>query len=337
MRLSESLRRGIMKAYPGYLMNTFKLTKRRNVLFFEDIIANYIKKCEESGHGNELKDAAKTWARMSMENFTPDIFRNIPKSVGFALAEKVWQNIGLVEKLSGAADDDTITLRTKNESITRIIGKNKFMEGIYEGFLEFAYRSDIETLEAKQGRKTSIYRFRRLDTHRPAVSAKTRKDYERMNISVSEESDHGLKTLIHSNIFQLREGNRIYFRGKPIMVLENTLFHLIGKSDICMGYVSGISQSFFGKIITRDSGDHEKLVMLKTIIQAMGWGQVKIAISGRNISLDISNPPYGLQKYPENYSFLSETMLGFMCLIHKNIRIARIKQESRLLKISYTF
>jgi hypothetical protein len=60
MRLSTSLNRNILEANVGGIINKFKIESRRSTLFFEDILANYVKGCEEAGHAEEMEKIGPT-------------------------------------------------------------------------------------------------------------------------------------------------------------------------------------------------------------------------------------------------------------------------------------
>jgi len=67
MRLSESLRRNIMNVIGGGIVNRFVLKKSRiDLLFFEDILANYIKGCEDAGFGKEMEETAEKWMNLTI-------------------------------------------------------------------------------------------------------------------------------------------------------------------------------------------------------------------------------------------------------------------------------
>ena len=54
MKFAGSLRKNIMETIPGKILNKFKGRSSRSVVFFEDILANYIKECEARGYDEEL-------------------------------------------------------------------------------------------------------------------------------------------------------------------------------------------------------------------------------------------------------------------------------------------
>ena len=78
MQLSESLRRNVMETVVGGVLNKFKIKNRRNVLFFEDILANYVKGCEDAGYGEEMKAIGQKWCILIMNQLTTKPLRKLP-------------------------------------------------------------------------------------------------------------------------------------------------------------------------------------------------------------------------------------------------------------------
>ena len=81
MRLSESLRRNIMETIPGKILNKFKGRSSRSVVFFEDILAEYIKECEASGYDKELANLGYNWGLMGIQKLTSPIVRSFPINI----------------------------------------------------------------------------------------------------------------------------------------------------------------------------------------------------------------------------------------------------------------
>jgi hypothetical protein len=336
MRLSESLRRGIMKAYPGHIMNTFKMSSRRNVLVFEEILANYIKKCGESGHEKEMGEIGERWACIFVEKLIPNIFRNAPVQIIFSNAEKTWKNVGLVEKLSITAEGDMIKIETKNETITRIVGKNSFMTGILRGFLKVACKTGIEIVYARQTKLSSIYMFKKNQGPYEQIPSKDKRLYDLLNECKSGGGKLDFRMALKSNIFQLKEDNRIYFRKKSLVPLENTIVHLIGNKGVHLESIPSISYTFFEKLVSKNSPERKKLILLKTIIHITGWGNARILENGCSIKIEIENPPCGFQEESDNYVFLCNMILGYLWLLSKKFRISHYIRGKNKLTITYT-
>jgi len=100
--------------------------------------------------------------------------------------------------------------------------------------------------------------------------------------------------------------------------------------------ISEISYDYFSILIDDESNIERKLILLKTLLQVMGWGVVKIVIkSDTKISVDIKNPPYGLQLEKDNWDFLLRTIQGFLWLINTNFKIEKINEGYKRITVDY--
>ena len=94
MKLSESIQRNIMQPFVGGLINKFKVKGRRDVLFFEEILANYIRECEKAGHGKEMEDIGRKCTTLVTDVLSPKVVRKVPITSFFnKLARKMWINL----------------------------------------------------------------------------------------------------------------------------------------------------------------------------------------------------------------------------------------------------
>jgi hypothetical protein len=71
-------------------------------------------------------------------------------------------------------------------------------------------------------------------------------------------------------------------------------------------------------------------------MQSMGWGVLRIAVKGKEMRLEITSPPCGLQKEGENWEFLAKTILGYLWLIDRKLTIKDIQKKGRCLTIIYS-
>ena len=162
--------------------------------------------------------------------------------------------------------------------------------------------------------------------------SKDKRIYNKLNYIISPKG-FTLKDAFKKNIFHLRE-NKIYFRGNPLYPVENTIFHLISDSGILLEKIPYISYNYFKKII-KDSSDIKKLILLKTLLQTMGWGIVTIIPKENEIIIDIKNPPYGFQVERDRWDFLINTIMGYIWLIDKDFRIGDILEGYKHLIVKY--
>ena len=175
MRLSESLRKNIMEVTVGRLLNKFKIKKRRNVLFFEDILANYIKECEDAGYGEEIEAIAQKWCALMVKQLAFETLRKLPLSLFFnVLAKKVWINLGLVKDMHTTMKDNIINIETKNEVISRVIGKNDFCVGLFKGIFNIFCACQSECIRKNQTVNECKYVFRLKKGHYKDVKSKSK-------------------------------------------------------------------------------------------------------------------------------------------------------------------
>lgn len=334
MRLAESLRKNIIEITSGRILNKFKIRNRRDVLFFEDIFANYIKECEKAGYVKETAEIGQKWTNLNIQNVVQPIFKKAPLFFLNTIMRNVWSNLGLIDNIEVTKDRNIIKIETKNEVPTRIIGKNNFIIGSYVGILNILFNSHVECFKASQTKKYCYYVFN--IKYKPFIvsSYKEKRVYDKLNQSKNIEG-FTLKDLLKKGIFQLKEDNKLYFRGKSIIAGENTLAHLIGNSKLLLEKIPHISYIYFKEII-KESTDEEKLLLIKTLLQAMGWGTLKIIETKKNVHLEIKNPPHGLQLEKDNWEFLTRTILGYLWLLDKKFIVRKVNEQYKKLIITYS-
>ncbi|MEE8401324.1 MAG: hypothetical protein V3R86_04155, partial [Candidatus Hydrothermarchaeaceae archaeon] len=117
--------------------------------------------------------------------------------------------------------------------------------------------------------------------------------------------------------------------------VENTIFHILSNFGVLLEEVPMISYDYFKERIEESSADR-KLTLLKTLLQTMGWGVVRILQETPTLSIDIQNPPYGLQPENDNWTFLANTILGYLWLLDREFRIEKMVDSNKRLTITYT-
>jgi len=335
LRLSTSLQRNVIEATVGGVLNRFIMRNRRLVLFFEDIIGEYILICERHSHKGDLRELSQRWGELAFEKLIPGSIKKLPCSTIInSILRKSWKNLGIVDDLHLRENDQVITLTTKNESITRTIGGNEFMPGFFNGVISALYRSESKIVNSLQSRDSCEYEFELTDEPFE-VKGKDKSIYNRLNY-LEPLRGFTLNDAIRSGIFQLREGYKIYFRGKRLTITENTMFHLVGNANILLDEVPSISYDFFKEIIEEDSTDEQKLTLLKNLLQIMGWGVIKIIIKDKNeIFIEIKNPPYGLQMEKDNWYFLIKAVLGYIWVLDRDFEIIEVIRDFKSLRAVY--
>lgn len=335
MRLSTSLSRNVMEATVGGLIYKFKIRGRRHVLFFEEIMANYIKECEKVGHVDEMRDIGREWGSLIIKQRVPDVLKKLPPHIFLNIVMgRIWVNLGLMDSLIATKKGELIEVQTKNEAVTRFNGKTAVSIGYYEGILSILNKSQVECIDSIQTKESCKYKFKIINVPFD-VESKDKNAYLRLNY-LPEIEGFTLKDALRKNIFQLNEKNQICFRKKLTPPVENTVFHLFSNRGILIEAVSDISYDYFKEIIQEDSSDEEKLVLLKTLLQVMGWGKVKFSKGLETAKMIISNPPYGLQKEKDNWDFLIMTVLGYLWTLDRGFRVSNIEESYKKIGISFS-
>ncbi|MBN2043113.1 MAG: hypothetical protein JW754_04890 [Candidatus Aenigmarchaeota archaeon] len=333
MRLSDSLKRGIMKSGVGGILNKFKIRSRRSTLFFEDIFSEYVMHCENNGKKKEMFNLAKKWASVSTQQLIPGWLKNVSDISVFNLAaNNVWTNVGLVEYFDGKKDDDIVYVTTKREFLTRITGENEFMKGFFVGCVNGFFRKECDIVSSVQSRTECMYKII-LRKEEFKIGAKDKKKYDTLNY-LPAAIGFSLQDALKKNIFQLKEKNRIYFRKRPISPTENTIFHIISNEGPFLETVPEISFNYFKDILLK--GEEKRMLsMLKTLLQCMGWGVVKILEDVSKIKIIIKSPPCGLQTEKENLVFIINVILGFLWTIDRRIVLGEWMESEKLIDAEF--
>ena len=232
MRFSYSLNKNIFETTVGSLVNKLHLSKRRDTLFFEDIFIKYIKECEDAGYGEEIKKIGQKWTYLFLKEFVPNILKKMSPTLFLnKIMKRVWINLGLLDDLIVVKENDKIILKTKNEEITKMIGKNDFLPGLYTGVLNILFNSKVKLIDLFQTKDKNEYNkyifLIKMNSH-PKYKSKGKLSYFKLN-SFKSPKGFRLSDALRGGIFHLKD-NKIYFRGKLLTPLENTLFHLLSNS-----------------------------------------------------------------------------------------------------------
>ena len=293
MRLSESIRKNVLETLMGGLINKFKVSKRRSVLFSEDILSEYIRECEK--HDKEkIREIGHRWGSLGTDMMLGKKIGIVPNSLIVYLVNKVWKNIDLVEDGKMSINKKNIEVRLKNESITRVIGRNEFIIGFVSGCTGTLLNTGLIFEKYHKENNWNVYNFS-MKGKRKHIPRKSSDLYYKSNVTPKTEGCD-LKHALRTNFFRLR-GNTIYFRNRRLMILENTLFHLIGNENLLMDKVTELSYNYFKETLKERSSDWK---FIKTILQISGWGIVNIVDMEREVKIEIRNPPYCMQAEKDN-------------------------------------
>lgn len=337
MRMSESLRKNIFETSAGGIINKFKIVKRRSPFFFDEIGLKYVKLCDERGYDKELRKMSHEWGFMLFERIVSSVTKKLPLPHLVScniIVKKLFSHLGYMEGIRFSRNGDIAIVNTKNEENIKIIGINSLHTGLHMGFSTAIFNSQMEFLGAKEtGNGNCEYTFKILNKP-PPFRAKDKSTYDRLN-SLPSMQGPTLKDALKNNIFKMK-GNRIYFRGKVISSIESTIFHLFSNRRILLEEVPKISYDYFKDIVKKESSDEEKLNLLKFLLQAMGWGIIKITMKGKRIVFHINYPPYGFQVESDNWDFIIIVILGYLWLIDKRFKIDKVNISYKKLRVEYS-
>jgi hypothetical protein len=333
LRLSESISKNILDISVSGILNKFKMKKRRLVFFFEDIVAEYVNECEKNGLSEELSNIGIEWMDTSLNQIL-GIFKKTPIVFFNNALCKVWINLGLVEGMKMSKDKDVISIETRGEALTRVVGKNSLMLGTFLGITDSLFDRKAEILEVKQTKEACVYRFRLTSSIFEHFISKPKATYDKLNVQ-SMSSGINLKNALISGLLKADKNNRIFFRKKFILSGESTLCHLIGNKKLLIDRVPSISHEYF-KGLVLESADHEKLILIKSLLQSMGWGMISFRSCEKTINMEILNPPYGMQHEKDNWIFLINTVLGYLWLIDKAFYVEGVEESYKKLYVTFT-
>lgn len=261
----------------------------------------------------------------------PDALKRLPpEDIINSIMKKIWINIGLMSDIRMSVDEGRVEIKTKNEGMTELIGKNSFLLGFHEGIMNALYGRDADVLEYSQSKKECTYQFR-IKENAFAMEGKTKDEYNRLN-RVQKITRPTLDDMLKTRVFTL-DGNRMYFRGRVMYPIENTAIHLFSNQGPMLEKIPGISHDFFRKVLDRDSCNDDKLRLLRSLIQSMGWGTLSISKEADSIRIRIENPPYGLQKEKDNWKFLVDMINGYIMALDENYAVDSISQGHGLIRI----
>ncbi len=334
MKLSESLRRNIIETRTGNIINRFKLLKRRNVFFFEELEAQYIHECEKSGYSEHTLRMGQEWMSLVFKALMPSLAKNIPPTFFLNhMVKKLWNSIGLVESFVISKSGNELTITTHNEAITRYIGANSFTVGCYLGIINAVFDSSAKPVKTSQSRHVSEYTYLLEDTKPLLPEGKPSHVYWNLN-QPKEMKGYTIKHALKNNIFRMKN-NIIYFREKHISPVESTIFTIIGESGILQDRIVSLSYDFFSDVVAYENSENKILHTLKTLFQIMGWGRMNIITNKNAIRIELAKPPYSLKK-TDNWNYLALTILGYLKHINPGLVINSITPLQTGVSFLYT-
>jgi len=334
MRLSDSIRKNVLSTNVGSIISELKGPSRRYILFPEEILAKYIQLSENLGHHDEIKEVASIWTIL-VTNSAPNIIKKLPITIFFNLFLKsIWINIGGIDDLHATRKGNILHIATRGEMITRNIGKNVFFTEILKSIIETICRCNTLLVTKSQSKKSCEYSFRLAERVKRQIPSKHATLYNRLN-TTQHLDGLNLKTLLKNNVFRLDANNRLIYRGKVFVLIENTLFHLLSKTSMNKSHLPEIAANFFRDILHPNTALKSGLPMLKNLLQITGWGITNIKLDENRLTLVMKNVPFGLH-VDDDWKFISNTILGYL-KIFKECEISGMDVKNRILRIEYKF
>jgi hypothetical protein len=202
---------------------------------------------------------------------------------------------------------------------------------MYAGGLSTIFGKTFQKVHAAQDAE-SEYAFRFLEKPYTPCS-RTTKEYYKLNECETKEKGISLKECISKRLITI-DGNVVLFRGKRLVTLENTIFHMLGNENMFLDGLSRISFGYFRKLLSAES-ENRYFFILKTLLQSFGFGMINVISDENNIVIDVKNPTYGLQKYCENWEFLAHVILGYLWLVDKKIKYEGSKVKFKRVTLYY--
>jgi len=334
MEFSLLLMRNAIETYAGGLISRFRVRSRRSVLFFEDILAEYVKECDDSGHGRKIMDAIEEAGALMTASLIPGFMRPISPTLIINVAGRtIWRSIGALDDIKLEINGDRCTVSMKNEVIDRVIGGNSFVAGSWKGTCMVLLGKEMEYDGVAPRDGWNRYEYRITDIPELPLPSKPKEQYDAMNRYIPTEG-LTLKDAIMNGVFNVK-GNSVYFRGRRLCYFENTYYHLLGIKGPMLEKVQDIAKAYFDGLIEKDATETERLKLLKTLLQSMGWGFVAIEIKpDGNVRIVIDSPPVGLQM-KDDYSFLANTIAGYMKVIDDRFEMESVAYGERKLSLDF--
>ncbi len=315
MKLSYLFYKGILETGVGSLINKFKIHRRRDILFFEELISEYVKKCDDNNLTENLLKIGEDWGKLAIKTIFPKSFFYFPLEEMYnKILRKVWISIDLVHDIKLVKKQNEIFLTTEYESGTRLIGKNPVSIGFHKGMLEGILGKKVKLIEAKQSKKRCSYRFKVLNEKAEEVEAKGKREY--FSLNKFNRKGFTTKEAIKSKVIRIKD-DKLFLRGKRLLLFESTYFHLFGIYSKGIDLLPPIAEKFFNELVNAESTEDEKLRFLKHMLQFMGWGEISFLVTKDKVIMTVNHPNYGFQKKEDNWLFLIKMVEGFIKAIRK--------------------
>jgi hypothetical protein len=268
-----------------------------------------------------------------MHRIIPAAIKALPLDFVFnQIFRKIWLNLG-AGNMRLSIDGNNIHITAEKEILTRCAGRNRAMVGFNIGVISAVTGQCVKVKKVVMSKNKTDYFFEleRRAVHLP--QSRSLAEYNSLN-KLTPVKGFTLKDALEKKVFTLR-GNEIFFRGKRISIIENSFFGLLGKEKILLERVPLISHDYFKALVIEETSKEAKLILLKTLLQTMGWGIIDLILKEDGITLIIRNPPHSFSLH-DNWDFLMRVVLGYLWLIDKRFRLSNSRYESNRLIVEFT-
>lgn len=328
MDFSHVLHKQIVETHEGRVLNKLSWKRRRNVLYFEGLFAEFVKK----GKKEEMRKLGEEWIKISSSGVWPNLVMKLPFKFKFSLFRKVWKSIGAIEDISFSRKGKKIRIEVLGEGIADLIGLNEFSFGVFGGMLEFLTGKKVKYVKKVKEGNYFVYDYLVTD-EKIKIKTKSKSYYLKMN-KLPVQKGFTLKDALKFHVFNIKKG-KIYFRGDHLTPVEGTIFHLASYTSHCKE-LHNLAYNYFNKKL-KESTEIEKLKLLKTLLQVMGWGLINFRVSEKEIAVSIKHLPPGFQLEEDNYEFLIQTISGFMMAVNKKFKFKKSKFSKQLMQLNLNF
>lgn len=312
------------------ISNRFGFVPRRDILFLEDIFIEFIRRCEMNGYGKEVADIAKKWTALCFSQFVPPNLRFFPRII-FRTASNMWQRYGFVSNMQiKQLEENRFLITTSRDVLTAKIGTNDCVPAAYAGMLTGVLLKEIRCTHIKLLDEKIFYEYAAKNKI-PHIKSKSPDQYNKLNFSKSITGSV-LDSMLSTGYLKRKEG-QIFYQGMRVVPLENTIEHLLSGSSLPAQEMTSTTYDYLNQKVSINSIP-TLMRFLKNSLEAAGVGRVTIISNDKNkITLEISNPPYGLQAEPDNWDFFGRVALGTAWLVNKKLELQRTELKNGRLVI----
>lgn len=327
MEFAEYLQKEIYTTGGGIISSKLNINPYRSILIPEEILARYVKYLDGKEKTKHIYLLIKDWCEKIIRSKFSSQSGFSCEQVFNTILKRIWCTTGSMNNLVAKKEGKDIIIQTDDECITQLIGKNNMMPAFFEGAISALTNKKVKLKDARQG-KHSKYIFSLLneDCYNPDTQLKPQ-------IS-SDEGGFNLKDALSYNLFILKD-NKIFFEEKQLILIESSILHRLPNTKEDIDAVSHIAYNFFNELTTKFHGTG-KLVLLKKLLQSMGWGGILIKYHNSDIQLQIKSAPKNALGSGDDWRFFAGIILGYLWSLNPNLTIISMRSSTESLNIHFS-